>query len=112
MLVAMRKIFSHKIFCPHDRGSFDQNLRHEYDDNDEGKWKMNLHLFIHISEMAGYGVRNQYFWNLLKSTSKGSFRSRKKIVKVSFPGVAMWGSCGVGELRCGVVMGWGSRGVG
>ena len=34
-------------------------------------------------------------------TSKGSFCSRKKIVKVSFPGVAVCGSCGV----------WGSRGV-
>ena len=29
-------------------------------------------------------------------TSKGSFRSRKKIVKVSFPGVVVWGSCSVG----------------
>ena len=36
-------------------------------------------------------------------TSKGSFCSRKKIVKVSFPGVAVWGSCGVEDLRCGGV---------
>ena len=28
-------------------------------------------------------------------TSKGSFRSRKKIVKISFPGVAVWESCSV-----------------
>ena len=46
------------------------------------------------------------------STSKGSFRSRKKIVKVSFPCVAVWGSCGVREFRCGEVALWGSRGVG
>ena len=61
-------------------------------------------------------------------TSKGSFRSWKKIVKVSFPGVVVWGSCSVGELwcggvavwvscgvresRCGGVAMWGSRGVG
>ena len=61
-------------------------------------------------------------------TSKGSFRSGKKIVKVSIPVVAMWGSHGVGELqcggnvvlencnvgesRCGGVAVWGSRGIG
>ena len=45
-------------------------------------------------------------------TSKGSFRSRKKIVKVLFPGVAVWGSCSVGEMRWGVVEVWGSCGVG
>ena len=45
-------------------------------------------------------------------TSKGSFRSRRKIVKVSFPGVAVWGSCGVGELQSGGVAVWGSCGVG
>ena len=50
-------------------------------------------------------------------TSKGSFRSRKKIVKVLFPGVAVrggaavWGSCSVRELRCGGVAVWGSCGV-
>ena len=45
-------------------------------------------------------------------TSKGSFCSRKKIVKVSFPGVAVWGSRGVRESRCAGVAVWGSRGVG
>ena len=45
-------------------------------------------------------------------TSKGSFHSRKKIVKVSFPGVAVWGSCGVGELQSGGVAVWASCGVG
>ena len=35
--------------------------------------------------------------NFLNNTSKGSFRSRKTIVKVLFPSFAMWGSHGVGE---------------
>ena len=50
----------------------------------------------------------QHTFYLLKSncfTSKGSFCSRKKIVKVLFPGVAACGSCGVLELWCvGVVV--------
>ena len=33
----------------------------------------------------------------------GSFCLRKKIVKVSFPGVAVCGSCGMLESRCGAV---------
>ena len=50
-------------------------------------------------------------------TRKASFRCRKKIVKISFPGVALWGSRGVGsrgvgESRCGGVAVWGSCGVG
>ena len=46
------------------------------------------------------------------NTSKGSFCSRKKIIKVSFPGVAVWGSCGVGELQIRGVAVWASCGVG
>ena len=45
-------------------------------------------------------------------TSKGSYRSRKKILKVSFPGVAVCGSCDVWQSRCGGVAMHGSRGVG
>ena len=50
--------------------------------------------------------------NFLNNTSKGSFRSWKKIVKVSFPSVTVLGSHGVGELRCGGVAVWRSCGVG
>ena len=49
---------------------------------------------------------------MLYFTSKGSFRSGKKIIKVSFPVVAACGSCGVGELQCVGVCVWVSRGVG
>ena len=45
-------------------------------------------------------------------TSKGSFRFRKKIVKVSISGVAVWGSRGVGELQCRGVAVWESCDVG
>ena len=60
---------------------------------------LNLLLFLH----SACNYRN---------TSKGSFRSRIKIVKVSFSGVAVWGSRDVGEPRCGRVAVWGSCGVG
>ena len=48
----------------------------------------------------------------LLNSSKGSFCSRKKIVKVLFSGVAVWGICGVRELQFGGVAVWGSHGVG
>ena len=38
---------------------------------------------------------------------KGSSCFRGKIVKVSFPGVAVCGSCGMLESRCGAVALWG-----
>ena len=40
------------------------------------------------------------FHSFLNYTSKGSFHSRKKIVKVSFPGVVVCESYGIWELRC------------
>ena len=45
-------------------------------------------------------------------TSKWSFCSRKKIVKVLFPSVAVCGSCSVWELRCVGIASWWSCGVG
>ena len=38
--------------------------------------------------------------SLLFNTSKGSFCSRKKIIKVLFPGVSVCGSCDLLESRC------------
>ena len=47
--------------------------------------------------------------HFLNRTSKGSFCSKKKIVKVVFSGVAVCESRGLLELHCGAVKMWGSQ---
>ena len=61
-----------------------------------------LYLFLSTNSLYGY----------INLPVKGAFALGKKIVKVSFPGVAVQGSRGVGKLRCGGVTVWGSRSVG
>ena len=64
-----------------------------------------IHDVVHV--VSPFCSKIVMYW-----TVKGAFASGKKMVKVSFPGVAVCGSCGLWESWCGAGAVWESLGVG